>query len=105
MGAAGTAFPLDSPGKHTDPNPNATYRTASGEIIEDAGCPIVQGESKHEEAYVEPDVRLKESKVDGREALASSGPLTQRNLVARSSIDNSRRQQEPPMDQDGERAE
>eukprot|EP00972_Heterocapsa_arctica_P080147 11813674-Heterocapsa_arctica.AAC.1 len=53
-GAART--PLDSAGKHTDVNPNATYRT---EIIEDAGGPpgrstvqsvvslVVCGESEH----------------------------------------------------------
>jgi hypothetical protein len=69
-GAAVTAFPLDSPGKHTDPNPNATYRTASGEIIEDAGGLIVQGESEHGEA-----IRLKGRKADVHKVLVSSAQV------------------------------
>eukprot|EP00972_Heterocapsa_arctica_P090279 13317683-Heterocapsa_arctica.AAC.1 len=47
-GAART--PLDSPGKHTDVNPNATYRT---EIIEDAGGPPGRSTGSQSESTVQ----------------------------------------------------
>ena len=47
-GAAVTAFPLDvGSGTHTDPS-TATYKTASGEILQDQGGVRVEGTSEHD---------------------------------------------------------
>ena len=47
-GAAVTAFPLDvGRGTHTDPS-TATYKTASGEILQGQGGVRVEGTSEHD---------------------------------------------------------
>ena len=76
-GAAITAFPLDARmGTETEPN-EASYKTASGELIPDRGGLRVQGVSESVRSVV-----LDGRKADVHKPLVSAGAIAQKGHVA-----------------------